>query len=372
MNVRIAALAVVLAILLIPAGASAAPCTQPSDCGAAGGMGYAYCENGVLERNYLTWECISSKCSGSIGPGVVKACASGCTDDVRYADAPSCLEDIACPAVQAPVCGEDNKTYANECLLFVAGVRKGYEGVCRASNNPPEIIVPEGSLMPGVGDVNMEFGFRAIYRDPDGDPPEYVKLEIGEGRYYMRELRNETSGPRNGTEFYLSINLSAGSYSHRFIASDGIGKSETRLLEGPEVWSNRSIKNPVLSIINPIWSVGGLFSESALVFAFQDEINSFLRTCRFENGTCRVPLNFTSESGGRINISGLRVFLYNNVEGDTDSNHRVDIFDLARVGLLYGRTLDDGDYDPNADLNGDGAVNILDLATVGLNYGKRC
>lgn len=363
-------LAAVLALLIIPIGASAIPCTQASDCGLERDVGYPFCQGGNLVLNRLSWSCVSSECSGSVGQAVVKACSSGCIDDLRYADLPSCIEDVNCSAVESQVCGEDNQTYVNECLLFKAGVEKKYDGACRVSNTPPEITVPEGSLIPLVGDVNTEFEFRAVYRDLDGDSPEYMKVRIGQDSYYMMKLRNETSSPKNGTEFYLSINLSAGLHSHKFIASDGEDINETELLDGPEVWSNRSIKNPGLSILNTIWSVSGLFSDSALILAFQNEINSFLRTCQIVNGTCRVPIKFTSESGGRLNLTSLRVFVYDKLEGDTNKDNKVNIFDLARVGLRYGSDMWGDNYDPRTDVNGDGIVNIFDLATVGLNYGK--
>lgn len=58
------------------------------------------------------------------------------------------------------------------------------------------------------------------------------------------------------------------------------------------------------------------------------------------------------------------------LRGDVNEDNKVDIFDLAGVGLCYGQA-------PigtcaNADLNKDGSINIVDLATVGLDYGKTC
>ena len=58
------------------------------------------------------------------------------------------------------------------------------------------------------------------------------------------------------------------------------------------------------------------------------------------------------------------------LSGDVDGNCKVDIFDLAKVGLCYGKA--PTGTCTNADLNKDGKINIFDLATVGLNYGKSC
>ncbi len=58
--------------------------------------------------------------------------------------------------------------------------------------------------------------------------------------------------------------------------------------------------------------------------------------------------------------------------GDVNGNCKVDIFDLAAVGLAFGSQPGDSNWNENADLIGDDIINIFDLATVGLNYGKIC
>jgi len=58
------------------------------------------------------------------------------------------------------------------------------------------------------------------------------------------------------------------------------------------------------------------------------------------------------------------------LQGDTNGDCKVDIFDLAKIGLCYGKA--PTGTCTNADLNQDGKINIFDLATVGLNYGKSC
>ena len=71
------------------------------------------------------------------------------------------------------------------------------------------------------------------------------------------------------------------------------------------------------------------------------------------------------------------------LKGDVDGNNKVDIFDLARVGLSYGSTqAGGGNWNPNADLapqplldgtpEGDNSITIQDLAAVGMNFGRSC
>ena len=60
------------------------------------------------------------------------------------------------------------------------------------------------------------------------------------------------------------------------------------------------------------------------------------------------------------------------LQGDVNGDCKVDIFDLATVGLAYGSQPGDTNWNPNADVNNDGKVDIFDLAMVGLNYGREC
>jgi len=56
--------------------------------------------------------------------------------------------------------------------------------------------------------------------------------------------------------------------------------------------------------------------------------------------------------------------------GDIDSSDRVDGFDLGRLGLAFGSQPGDPNWDPDADLNGDGIVDGADLAILDENFGK--
>ncbi len=64
------------------------------------------------------------------------------------------------------------------------------------------------------------------------------------------------------------------------------------------------------------------------------------------------------------------------LRGDVNRDCKVDIFDLAKVGLCYGcqevQECWSSEECYKADLSGNGKVDIFDLATVGLNYGRSC
>ncbi len=60
------------------------------------------------------------------------------------------------------------------------------------------------------------------------------------------------------------------------------------------------------------------------------------------------------------------------VSGDTNADSKVDIFDLATVGLAYGSQPGDANWNPDADVaNTVDKIDIFDLATVGLNFNKQ-
>jgi len=70
------------------------------------------------------------------------------------------------------------------------------------------------------------------------------------------------------------------------------------------------------------------------------------------------------------------------LRGDVDGNRKVDIFDLAAVGLAFGSQPGDKNWNGDADINpgpqgdgtpeGNGEIDIFDLATAGLNYRRTC
>ena len=58
------------------------------------------------------------------------------------------------------------------------------------------------------------------------------------------------------------------------------------------------------------------------------------------------------------------------LNADVNDDCKVNIFDLATVGICFGQN--PFGSCSSADLNNDGSINIFDLATVGINYGKIC
>ena len=77
-------------------------------------------------------------------------------------------------------------------------------------------------------------------------------------------------------------------------------------------------------------------------------------------------INEINKTNNEIIIENVKI----NIQGDTNFDKKVDIFDLASVGICYGKQVSGSCV--NADVREDNKIDIFDLATVGRDYGKVC
>jgi hypothetical protein len=89
------------------------------------------------------------------------------------------------------------------------------------------------------------------------------------------------------------------------------------------------------------------------------------------NGTAYQPYNVVlvvTDSDFATNSTVIQITPW--MQGDTNGDGKVDIFDLALMGLSWNTNYGDADYNDGADLNNDNTINIIDLSILGLNWGK--
>ncbi len=166
------------------------------------------------------------------------------------------------------------------------------------------------------------------------------------------------------------------------------GKGKARPEGYPYIWENTiTLSLDGSDSLNPAISVSR--SEKNVYVVWEEQDGLYFAASGDGGENFSPPARLSNVPGGRPSITqhGSMVYILSSANnriyflrmnstlgsellGDVDENCAVDIFDLAGVGLCYGRS---ASVDcERADLTGDGKVDIFDLATVGLNYGKTC
>jgi len=99
-------------------------------------------------------------------------------------------------------------------------------------------------------------------------------------------------------------------------------------------------------------------------------------------GPVRVPLTMEyggvyhlfgevrDESGGAVASIDNPNSVFLTVEGDVNGDGVVDNADLEAVGAAYESVPGDPNWNRNADITNDRKVDLFDLATVGINFGR--
>jgi len=214
------------------------------------------------------------------------------------------------------------------------------------------------------------------YSDPEGD------LESGtEIRWYKNNVLQSaynytktvpSSATIKGEQWYFTVKPKDGKVFGTLVNSSSVTIQNTEpLIEnyspnlsalflrvGRTQLFNQTSSDADGDALNYSWKLDGVTKETSSSWNFVPA------TSDCGNGTILLTVSDGSATGTQSwNYQVL-------FKGDVDLNEKVDIFDLAAVGLCYGRAATGSCA--NADLNQDGNVNIFDLATVGLDYGGVC
>jgi hypothetical protein len=65
-----------------------------------------------------------------------------------------------------------------------------------------------------------------------------------------------------------------------------------------------------------------------------------------------------------------KVFVTKMLAGDIDQNGTVDSLDSGMLSAAFGSTPHDSNWNPNAEINGDGVVDISDAIILASNFGR--
>jgi len=118
---------------------------------------------------------------------------------------------------------------ANDGLTTVKTGKQSF--LVKYVGNAP--VLENGRVKPESGNPDTLFVYSVIYRDLDGDKPEYVRIKLDDSWYDMSSL-NE-GNYREGVEYVYSAKLKEGVHEFRFRASDGENDILTPVFTGPTV-----------------------------------------------------------------------------------------------------------------------------------------
>jgi len=78
-----------------------------------------------------------------------------------------------------------------------------------------------GSVNPNTGEPEEKFLFIVTYTDPENEPPEYVRLIVGNREYSLLPVNPDDRNYADGKEYMIRTRLHEGLHTYYFEASNG-------------------------------------------------------------------------------------------------------------------------------------------------------
>ncbi|MBI5061501.1 MAG: CehA/McbA family metallohydrolase [Candidatus Aenigmarchaeota archaeon] len=174
--------------------------------------------------------------------------------------------------------------------------------------------------------------------------------------------------------YFISEELK-GSANYFGLLLDTSGRITYRIYNGSDFQSNRTVPLNNWTHVAVTWNG---FERRIYINGVQDAVASgagSIPDVHYENTRFYLGSQVTSSSNRFIGrIDDLRISnstkAFQHLPGDVNGDCKVNIFDLAAVGLCFGKTATGSCV--AADVKQDGLINIFDLATVGINFGRSC
>jgi hypothetical protein len=213
---------------------------------------------------------------------------------------------------------DDNRVRGTRFLVYESSVvNQDNQIICDRIHEPP--FASNVKVLPVNPNAGQDLTCSYTYNDPE---------EFTEQNSIFEWWKNGVNQNIN-SEILDKSNLNPGDQLYcKVTPSDG-------LLFGNKIQSSNvatvsdAVKNPTFSINNnQIWNQNGHFGEKIFVNGFNEQLQSALNNCIPDTeGFCDIPLTFSSDSKGAVQLSGLDI-VYSNVdssgsEGDIDNNPNV-------------------------------------------------
>ncbi|MFO7945554.1 MAG: hypothetical protein R6V19_01890 [Armatimonadota bacterium] len=167
-------------------------------------------------------------------------------------------------------------------VVFVAGA---------VASQPPVLQIPEDNPPPNAVWADHSVEIEVIYKDPDGDPAQWVVLrmenlsmpEASEQRYNLksREATDNlsTSQWRDGVKYYMQIKqLPAGDYRYYVETQDEHDNIHVRLPKEPERFELKSVAMTYLLILAAICLVASYALQWILGMVLNRALGVHIRT----------------------------------------------------------------------------------------------
>lgn len=229
---------------------------------------------------------------------------------------------------------------------------------------------------------NLQFTVNA--NDADNDVLNYSATGLPSGASFSNRIFNWTPSFTQAGVYQVTFNVSDGSLkvSEKItITVNNVNRapvinwsspinSTIKFREGLQLFFKQIPKDPDNDVMTYSWKLDSIQQTTSQNWTYSPNIS--------QCGNHSVLLTISDTSLNASRIWSVAVYL----RGDVNLDRSVNVFDLAALGLAYRSVPGNANWNKNADINpapgsngeseGNNLIDIFDLATVGLNYGRSC
>ncbi len=106
-------------------------------------------------------------------------------------------------------------------LIMMVVAIIGISTTSLVSNAAAEPRLSRGSVNPHTGEPEEKFLFIVTYTDPENEPPDYVKVIVGNKEYFLSPVNPEDNTYSDGRDYMIKTRLHEGLHTYYFEAASG-------------------------------------------------------------------------------------------------------------------------------------------------------